>query len=174
MDSADARQITVRYAGPGYFLGAGVAEDERYRVLVPWGVQAITPARVLYLNRQRLRVAALDDGTVAWALLAQMGEYHRDMVHLLAGTAFGSIRQRVAMHLLNLAAGQEKGPLVAPVTQQSLADAVGTTRETVAGALAELRAAGLIATARGAVLLRDPEGLAAESARGSGVDQESL
>ena len=66
-------------------------------------------------------------------------------------------------------AARSDGALVAPVTQQALADAVGTTRETVARALGELRLSGSIATVRGGILLRDPEQLAAEAERASGV-----
>jgi CRP/FNR family transcriptional regulator len=131
-------------------------------VLVPTGVEAVTPARVLYLNHERLRAAAQSDLSVAWALMRQLVLYQRDIIHLMAGTAFGSIRQRVAMHLLNLAKSRLDGQLIAPVTQQALADAVGTTRETAARALSELRAAGAISGERGRIHLRDPEQLAAE------------
>jgi CRP/FNR family transcriptional regulator len=162
VESSDGRQITIRYAGPGYFLGAAAAVGG-HSVLVPAGVQAVTAARVLYLNRERLRGAARADAAVAWALLRQIVQYQRDLIHLLAGTAFGSIRQRTAMHLLNLGTARSDGALFAPVTQQALADAVGTSRETVARALSELRLAGAIATERGGVLLRDIELLAAES-----------
>jgi CRP/FNR family transcriptional regulator len=169
VESPDGRQITIRYAGPGYFLGAAATVGGRHRVMVPAGVQAVTAARVLYLNQQHLRSAARADAAVAWALLEQMAQYQRDLIHLLAGTAFGSIRQRTAMHLLNLVAARSDGALVAAVTQQALADAVGTTRETVARALSELRLAGVTATVRGGVLLRDPERLAAEAERAAGV-----
>jgi CRP-like cAMP-binding protein len=85
------------------------------------------------------------------------------------------------MHLLNLAttgttgatgmagAVRPDGPLTAPVTQQALADAVGTTRETVARALGELRDVGAIATGRNGIRLRDPEVLAVEAHRATGV-----
>jgi CRP/FNR family cyclic AMP-dependent transcriptional regulator len=169
VQSPDGRQVNIRYAGPGYFLGAATTVSRRSRVLVPAGVQAVTAARVLYLNQEYLRSAACADAAVAWALLEQMVQYQWDLIHLLAGAVFGSIRQRTAMHLLSLAAARSDGALVAAVTQQELADAVGTTREVVARALGELRAAGALATVRGGVLLRDPERLAAEANSGAGV-----
>ena len=98
-----------------------------------------------------------------------MVQYQLALTRLLAGTAFGSMRQRTAMHLLNLGVARPDGALVAPVAQQALADAVGTTRETVARALGELRSVGSVATVRGGVLLRDPERLAAEAQRSSGM-----
>jgi CRP/FNR family transcriptional regulator len=73
------------------------------------------------------------------------------------------------MHLLNLGIVRPDGTLLAPVTQRALSDAVGTTRETVARALGELRLTGAIATVRSGILLRDPERLAAEAQQAAGV-----
>jgi CRP/FNR family transcriptional regulator, cyclic AMP receptor protein len=168
LESADGRQITIRYAGPGYFLGAALivaAEGE----FPPTGVQAITAARLVYLNQTHVRAAAHTDSRVSWSLLDQVVQYQLELTRLLAGTAFGSIRQRTAMHLLNLGIARSDGALVAPVTQQALADAVGTTRETVARALGELRRAEVIATVHGGILLRDVDRLASEAQYGSGV-----
>ena len=171
--SADGRQITVRYAGPGYFVGGATAVAGPQQLLVSTGFTAVTDTRVLSLNQDRLRaVAAQADAAVAWALLDQLALYQRDLIHLLAGAAFGSIRQRVALHLLNLAVTLPQtfgGRLVAPVTQQALADAVGTTRETVARALGELRAAGAIKRDRAGIHLLNPEQLAAEADVAAGL-----
>ncbi len=57
------------------------------------------------------------------------------------------------------------------MTQRALADAVGSTRETVARALSALREAGAIATQRHRIVLNDPEALAAEANRVAGHDQ---
>jgi CRP/FNR family transcriptional regulator len=177
VESPDGRQINFRYAGPGYFLGAASTVGG-VTVQVASGVEAVTAARVLYLNQERLRALARSETAVAWALLEQMAIYQRDLLQVLAETAFGSIRQRVAMHLLNLAttgaspAAQLKpgaARLLAPVTQQSLADAVGTTRRTVARALTELREAGVIETQRNRIVLHSPERLAAETQLATGV-----
>lgn len=172
--SADGRQITIRYAGPGYLIGAATCVGGAHLLTLPTSFPAVTNARVLSLNQDRLRAAARADADVAWALLEQLTVYQRDLIHLLAGAAFGSIRQRVALHLLNLAVASAGDPLVAPVTQQCLADAVGTTRETVARALSELRAAGAIECHRGGIHLRDPEHLAAEVYQAAGVALPTL
>jgi hypothetical protein len=50
------------------------------------------------------------------------------LVGELRGTAFSPIRQRVARHLLDLAAEHQQGALlIAPVTQRQVAEAVGST-----------------------------------------------
>jgi CRP/FNR family cyclic AMP-dependent transcriptional regulator len=128
VQSDEGRQVSFRYAGPGYFLGAA-ATVGRHRPPVAGGVEAVTAARVLHLHGEQLRALARSEAAVAWALLQQMVRYQNDLLRLLAGTAFGSIRQRTAMHLLNLAMMRPDGRLVAPITQYGLADAVGTTRE---------------------------------------------
>ena len=173
--STEGRQVSFRYAGPGYFLGAASTVGNN-RVPVAAGVEAVTESRVLYLNQERLRALARTEVDVAWALLEQLVTYQRDVIQVLAGTAFGSIRQRVAMHLLTLGSaelptsgGKGGGELSAPVSQQSLADAVGTTRETVARALSELRDTGAIETGRERIVLRRPEQLAAEAHQAAGT-----
>lgn len=84
--------------------------------------------------------------------------------------AFGSVRQRVAGHLLDLAssgmsrlAGWPAGRLAARVSQQELADAAGSVREVVARVLRDLRTAGIIATAADRIVILDATRLYAES-----------
>ena len=67
----------------------------------------------------------------------------------------------MALHVLDLASEQQgpSGPLVAAVTQQELAEAVGSVREVVARVLRQLRAAGLVETSPVGVRVLDPTGL---------------
>jgi CRP/FNR family transcriptional regulator len=71
------------------------------------------------------------------------------------------VRQRIAAHLLDLASTQQRpqGDLVAHVSQQELADAVGSVREVVARVLRDLRLARLVATSPDRVHILDPTGL---------------
>ncbi len=84
----------------------------------------------------------------------------RETYATLATNTFGTMRERVARHLLDLAVENTPGRFEAPVTQQGLADGVGTVREVVARVLREFRREGLIATRDGSVELLDREGLA--------------
>jgi CRP/FNR family transcriptional regulator len=79
--------------------------------------------------------------------------------------AFMSVRQRVVAHLLGIAAVEIESPdlPVAAITQQQLADAVGSVREVVARTLRELRLAGLISVSRAKITLLDRERLANEA-----------
>ena len=61
------------------------------------------------------------------------------------------------------------GRLAARVSQQELADAVGSVREVVARALRDLRAAGIVATAADRVVILDPARLYGETGGPAGV-----
>ncbi len=86
-------------------------------------------------------------------------------MHTLQG---GALNSRVVATLLAMAAdlgevvGTQPGSAVElKMTQQELADWVGATREATARVLADLRARGLIQTARGRIVVLDPDGLGA-------------
>lgn len=72
------------------------------------------------------------------------------------------MRERVARQLLDIAI-ETRSPvgLVAPLTQQDLADSVGTVREVVARVLREFRDEGLVHTEPSRIVITDPDGLAA-------------
>lgn len=75
----------------------------------------------------------------------------------LSVATFGNIQIRVMRHLLELAVRDpDSERLVAAVTQQGLADAVGSAREVVARALAAMRKRGLVDTTKGEIVLLDP------------------
>src|SRR5262249_52292166 len=77
-----------------------------------------------------------------------------DAIEELAFATFGTVRQRVARHLLDLAAADEREDLIARATPKSLAEATGSVREVIARVLKDLDAAGVTKkTARGIVVL---------------------
>jgi CRP/FNR family transcriptional regulator, cyclic AMP receptor protein len=67
----------------------------------------------------------------------------------------------VSAHLLDLASAQQlpQGSLVARVSQQELADAVGSVREVVARILRDFRLDRLVATAPDSIRILNPAGL---------------
>lgn len=154
----DGRQMTVRYARAGEQLGAMTAVHGP----VPLSAQAVTDTSLLMFSATLLRNLAQTDVRVAWPLAKEMAEAVGIAVDALAGAAFGSVRQRVARHLLDLATpGQRPPQLMTGVNQQAVADAVGTSREVVARTLRDFRDAGLVRTGRSGIVLLDPERMAA-------------
>lgn len=93
------------------------------------------------------------------------------MLEQTAVNAFGSVRQRVAVHLLDLASDGQRpqGPLVAHVSQQELANAAGSVREVVARARRDLRVAGVVATEADRIVILDPERLYEASGGSAGL-----
>ena len=111
------------------------------------------------------------DAGVSWAIAEELDRRLYEVLEQTAVNAFGSVRQRVAAHLLDLASDRQRphGRLVARVSQQELADAAGWVREVVARALRDLRTAGIVATAADSVVILDPARLYAESGGSAGL-----
>lgn len=156
LSSPDGRTVTVRYARAGELLGVPTVVGGP----APVRAQMVTNTRLLMLSARTLGHLGRTESTVGWLLAREITRRLYDTLDAVADTAFGSLRQRVARHLLDLAE-QRDGRLVAAVTQQELAEAVGSARPAVARVIAELRALGLIASDGLAIL--DAEGLHAQT-----------
>ena len=154
LSSPEGRQITVRYARPGDVLGIAVLVGGPAST----GVQTVEPSSVFRISARTLITAARDDPRVSWAIAEELNRRLFDVLEQTAVNAFGSVRQRVAAHLLDLASDRQRphGRLVAHVSQQELADAAGSVREVVARALRDLRVAGIVATTADSVVILDP------------------
>ena len=167
LSSPGGRQVTVRYARPGDVLGIAVLVGGP----ADTGVQTLEPSSVFRISARTLTAAARQDPRVSWAIAEELNRRLYGVLQQTAVNAFGSVRQRVAVHLLDLASDRQlpEGSLVANVSQQELADAAGSVREVVARALRELRVAGIVATAADRVEILDPARLYAESGGSAGL-----
>ena len=167
LTSPEGRQVTVRYARPGDVLGIAVLVGGPAST----SVQAVEPSSVFRISARALIAAARRDPRVSWAIAEELNRRLYEVLEQTAVNAFGSVRQRVAAHLLDLASGRQRpgGRLVARVSQQELADAAGSVREVVARALRDLRVAGIVATAADRIEILDPARLYAESGGPAGL-----
>jgi len=167
LTSAEGRQVTVRYARPGDVLGIAVLVGGPAST----GVQTVEPSSVFRISARTLTAAAKRDPRVSWAIAEELNRRLYEVLEQTAVNAFGSVRQRVAAHLLDLASDRQRprGRLVAQVSQQELADAAGSVREVVARALRDLRVAGIVATAADSVVILGPARLYAASGAGGAV-----
>jgi len=154
MHTSDGRQVTVRYVRAGALLGAPALVGGP----APVGVQALTDSVVYFMDVPRVKHLARLDAAVAWVLAEESVHRLYDVLEELAGNTFATVRQRVARHLLDLAAARPAagGRLSALVNQQDLANSVGSVREVVARVLRELRDASLVRTSPGQVEILDP------------------
>lgn len=154
MLTSDGRQVTVRYVRAGGLLGAPALVGGP----APVFVQALTDSTVYFMDLARVKRVAQQDVAVAWVFAEESVRRLYDILEELAGNTFATVRQRVVRHLLDLAASRPApdGRLYALVSQQDLANSVGSVREVVARVLHELRAASLVRTSPGRVEILDP------------------
>ncbi|HMF44344.1 MAG TPA: Crp/Fnr family transcriptional regulator [Polyangia bacterium] len=162
--SDTARQVTVRYARPGEMLGLVHLFARKTEV----HSQAVTATSVWMMAPARVRALCEQHAALATAVAEECATRASDAIEELSLLTFGSVRQRVARHLLDLAAQQQQaGELVAAVTQQELADAAGTVREVVARVLKQLHQTGVTAGSDDGVVILDAARLDAEATSGS-------
>ena len=135
------------------------------------GVQAVEPSSLFRISARVLTAAARRDPRVSWAIAEELNRRLYEVLEQTAVNAFGSVRQRVAAHLLDLASTglRPDRRLAAGVSQQELADAAGSVREVVARVLRDFRVAGIVATAADQVVILDAARLYAESAGPAGL-----
>ena len=157
VSAADGRTMTVRYGRAGALLGVATLYAE---VVRPFSIAALSDSELLSLRPMTVRGWADRDYRVARALLTETSERVMSFVAEFSGHAFANVRQRIARHLLDLASDQRHpDELAASISQQELADAVGSVREVVVRVLRELREEGTVETGRDRIIIRDPERL---------------
>lgn len=158
----DGRALTVRYCRRGELLGAATLYAE---VVWPFSIEALTDAELIRLDPSRVLWHARRDARVANVLLVETSERVMRFIAEFSGHAFGTVRQRIARHLLDLAAvdpGSDE--LMAAISQRELADAVGTVREVVVRVLRDLRTLGCVRTGRHGIVILNAERLSAIAA----------
>lgn len=151
--SADGRHLTLRYAHPGDIVGL---------VTLVGGpslahVQALSECTLLVFKPGTIRLLDPDGTRIGWEVAQEMAHLIYELMDEVAVNAFGTMRQRVAHHLLRRAGPRGSAqPLLAPVSHQEIADAVGSVRSVVSRTLKELRDEGLIEMSREGIRLCDP------------------
>ena len=159
----DGRTMTIRYCRPGALIGTASLFAKGYAMPAP--TQALVDAELLRMSPTAARRAADRDPRVATALLGEVSERVLSFVWEISGSAFATVRQRVARHLLDLASERLPEPaserrsgseLVVKVSQREVAEAVGTAREVVVRVLRELRQDGVVRTGRDRIVIADP------------------
>jgi CRP/FNR family transcriptional regulator len=153
----DGRQVTLRYVEPGALVGTLIDEQPA----ISSGVEVMEPTVLLHLDPEHLAELAGRRSDLSQALLDETTCRLRAAYRALEARAFLPVRARVARDLVDRAA--VRGPLHAgarlDVTQQSLADAIGSVREVVARALGELKREGAITSRREGITVADPGAL---------------
>jgi CRP/FNR family transcriptional regulator, cyclic AMP receptor protein len=155
----DGRQATIAYLYSGEYLGALPSLAPRPIVYV----QHLTKATVLRLDADNLRNLFETDVGFARALAIHIASVLAVVVRVVTVRTLGSIRQRIAFDLLQRLSDEqvESGDWEFALTQEELAEAIGSAREVVSGRIGELRRAGIVSTGRRRIRIDHPERLAA-------------
>jgi CRP/FNR family transcriptional regulator, cyclic AMP receptor protein len=159
----DGRTMTIRYCRPGALMGTATLFNKS-RPRAHGNLTALIDSRVLVLFPATVRALADRDIRVVRALLHETSARVAEYISEIEANSFTTLRQRLARHLLDLAAEQQVGAqLVARTSQDELAGAIGTVREIVVRILHDMRNEDLVRTSRGRVELLDARRLDSET-----------
>lgn len=153
--SREGRQHLIHRGKPGATLGeVPLFAGGTY----PASAIAVGRTRCLVLPRERLDAAIAAHPDVARLFMRGLARRIRALVERLDERSSTNIRTRVARWLLARAASDPEAWFALGRTQEELAEELGTVREVVVRALAELRESGAIESdGRGRYRILDPE-----------------
>ena len=156
-------QLTLRYVRPGSLASSASSRAGGAAVAIRF--QAVTDCSVIELDVDRVQALRATRPTIHAAATEELGRRLEEVYRSFAATVQATLRERLAVHLLEIAQPGEPGPLHAPAPQRDLADTLGTRREVISRTLAELAREGIVATSRGGVTIIAPARLVAIAGR---------
>jgi CRP/FNR family transcriptional regulator, cyclic AMP receptor protein len=129
--SKTGKEAVVAMLGPGDFFGEGCLAGQKFRM---GSATAITPSAILFVDKAKMvgllhKQHAMSDRFISHMLTRNI-RIEEDLIDQL----FNSAEKRLARTLLLLARyGKQDKPVrdVPPVTQETLAEMIGTTRSRV-------------------------------------------
>lgn len=151
--SEDGRKLSLDMLTEGAVLGEIALFDPGDRTAT---VTALKPTRVLGIRNRDVVAAIQRQPELAVDLMRLAGERMRWMDTQISEQAFLPLPVRLARKVLHLL-GEEGSDL--PLSQASLAEFVGVSREAVSKTLADWKRAGVIEISRGGISLNDRDAL---------------
>jgi CRP/FNR family transcriptional regulator len=154
--AASGRESTIRYVRPGDLVGVETALSGPSAI---W-VQTLSDSEIWMFDAAALARLARTELQIAWFMAEECARRAGDLADEISGSAFATVRQRIAHHLLSMARSQPEPPfLAAHITQTDLANAAGSVREVTVRELRALRDEGLVQPRRRGIAIMDPERL---------------
>ena len=143
VQSEDGRQASIAYLIPGDIYAANE--------MIPPGpanIQALEDSRLLLIDPGNVFGLAAENLAVAEACIRIFAHVVRHLERIITVRSLGSMTERLAFDLLERASGAQirEGELVCRVTQEQLADSIGSTREVVNRIVGDLRRSGVVST----------------------------
>ena len=158
--SSSGRQLTLAVeTAPATIAEVPLFDGGPY----PASVQAIDSAVTLFIHKRDFRSICLQHPQVPLQALAVFGRRLRTLVSVIESVTFGSVRQRLARTLLELADPAGGTAFTLPWTHQEIALNLGTVREVVSRNLNRFEMDGLIRVDHREVNIIDRQGLQREA-----------
>ena len=152
----DGREVILSVLGDGDFFGElALLDDEPLSA----HVIAMKDSQLLVLRRDDFQSQLHGHPTVALKLLREMFQRLRRADEKIGGLVLLDVNGRVAQLLLDLS--QESGgpKITRKLTHHTIAQMIGSSRETVSRAMRELVDKGLIDVSRREITIRQPDAL---------------
>ena len=151
---ADGVEPTLAYAGHGALLGSHLMPSDDS---VPIDFQALTPSVVMQLPAQSILDLIQTEGPFTRSVVDHAQTLMGSTVSTLAARSSSDLPERLAREIVLLSELYPSRGLI-PVTEQQLADGVGSIRKSVARTLGGFRRRGWVATTNhGLIVLDDDE-----------------
>ena len=147
----DGSEPTLAYGNFGSLFGTHAVAPAETLLL---GLQAVTSAVVVELSARRVGEMAQSSPTFLRALSGDVRLQLREVIRSFGDHAAGDLPRRLAREIVVLSELHTDDELV-PVTEQQLADGIGSIRESVARSIGDLRRDGSIVTTRHGLLILD-------------------
>jgi CRP/FNR family transcriptional regulator, cyclic AMP receptor protein len=144
LGSESGRQATVQYMRPGDVWGLVRVLDEAPVFDQHARYQALAPSRLISLNRSKFMAALQTRPAAAVSLARELSRLLVIRTRNFESSVFADTTTRVAQHIAQLATEDDDGVPTVWLSQQELADAVGTVREVITRIIGQFRARGIV------------------------------
>ncbi len=154
----DGREVILSVLGAGDFFGEMSLIDDQPRSA---HVIAMDDASLLVLRREDFRAALSESPRIALGLLKTLSRRLRRADNKIGALVLLDVFGRVARLLLELADENDGNTITQRMTHHTIAQMIGSSRETVSRTMRELQEKGLIEVTRKSIALKDRKALEA-------------
>jgi CRP-like cAMP-binding protein len=158
----DGREVILSVLGPGEFFGEMALIDDEPRSA---HVIAMEDSSLLVLRREDFQGILRQSPGIALALLRELSRRLRRVDEKVGSLVLLDVNGRVAQLLLDLADEENGDRITRRLTHHTIAQMIGSSRETVSRTMRELVDKGLIQVSRRDIVIRDRTGLEAAAGR---------
>lgn len=159
----DGREVILSVLQEGQFFGEMALIDDEPRSA---HVIAMTEANLLVLRREDFQRRLQEAPTIALGLLGEMSRRMRKADDKIGGLVLLDVNGRVARLLLQMADENDGKTITRRVTHHTLAQMIGSSRETVSRTIRDLADRGFVEVSRKAIIIKDRPALEAAAGQG--------